>query len=57
MIPIIHEDDKVVVRGHWKNGEFLLYVHPKDPVEGDEKQPLAYWLGDNALIYKPRRGG
>lgn len=51
MHPKLFEDDKVVVRGHWQEGKFHVYVHPKQ--EDKEMQPRAYWQGSNSLSYEP----
>lgn len=49
--PIIHEDERIVVRGHWREGEFFVYVHPR--VGDSEVVPRGYWLGSNALAFVP----
>lgn len=51
--PLLWHDDRVVVRGIHKNGEFHVYVHRA--VDGVERLPRGYMEGSGSLNFKINR--
>lgn len=51
----VYKSEHFVVRVHEVDGELQVYAHRV--VNGEERQPLGYLLGDNALIFTKRVTG